>query len=415
MTQSSSRLRWLDALRGIAALTVCCYHFASTFVSNRTFDAITHYVDPGKYGVLLFFLVSGYVIPLSLERHGSLRRFWIGRLFRIYPAYLASLLVVAAAAAFGALPAHFADRNAAEVFIDHLIMMPELLGTPSALVVYWTLGYEMLFYLLVSALFVVGLHRMSRLWAVGFAMAALVVAGAGRHGFAPIGSRGRIALVALVALAVVGAVTGYLRETRRSVLIAVSLSVALVGLLFVHGNLWVDVEPRFPAEALSFMAVMFTGSMIYRAEHEGASRLRSGASFLIVLVALIATGLQADSGAARRLITLGLVAVSFAVVYLLRGRRQPRVAVFWVRSATRSIFCITSSYRVSDSPFPGFRPPRRGSTASPAPSIWPSPREPRGCRVALSRSRGRRSEDRSPPASPASVREVPVPNVWRCD
>ena len=47
-------------------------------------------IDLGKYGVLLFFLVSGYVIPMSLERHGSLRRFWIGRLFRIYPAYLAA-------------------------------------------------------------------------------------------------------------------------------------------------------------------------------------------------------------------------------------------------------------------------------------------------------------------------------------
>ena len=71
--------------------------------------AIMRHIDLGKYGVLLFFLVSGYVIPMSLERHGSLRRFWIGRLFRIYPAYLAAIALVGAlappAAAWPALAA----------------------------------------------------------------------------------------------------------------------------------------------------------------------------------------------------------------------------------------------------------------------------------------------------------------------
>jgi peptidoglycan/LPS O-acetylase OafA/YrhL len=38
--------------------------------------------DPGTYGVMVFFLVSGYIILASLERSGSVRRFWVSRLFR---------------------------------------------------------------------------------------------------------------------------------------------------------------------------------------------------------------------------------------------------------------------------------------------------------------------------------------------
>jgi len=85
------RLAWLDALRGYAALVVVVFHLSPTVLGSDRHLALYRHFDLGKYGVLLFFLVSGYVIPMSLERHGSLRRFWIGRLCRIYPAYLAAI------------------------------------------------------------------------------------------------------------------------------------------------------------------------------------------------------------------------------------------------------------------------------------------------------------------------------------
>ena len=53
-------------------------------------------LNTGLYGVLVFFLVSGYIIPASLERHGRVRTFWIGRVFRIYPLWssLCAVLLV---------------------------------------------------------------------------------------------------------------------------------------------------------------------------------------------------------------------------------------------------------------------------------------------------------------------------------
>ena len=58
---------------------------------------VYHWIDPGNYGVFVFFLISGYIVPASLERKGSVRTFWVSRLFRLYPLYL---LAVAFAVAF---------------------------------------------------------------------------------------------------------------------------------------------------------------------------------------------------------------------------------------------------------------------------------------------------------------------------
>jgi peptidoglycan/LPS O-acetylase OafA/YrhL len=77
------RLGWLDALRGIAALCVVFDHLTySVFQPVR--DSVYHWFDPGQYGVFVFFLVSGYIVPASLERRGSVRGFWVSRVFRLY-------------------------------------------------------------------------------------------------------------------------------------------------------------------------------------------------------------------------------------------------------------------------------------------------------------------------------------------
>ena len=42
--------------------------------------------------MFVFFLVSGYIVPASLERKGSVRGFWVSRVFRLYPLYLVALV-----------------------------------------------------------------------------------------------------------------------------------------------------------------------------------------------------------------------------------------------------------------------------------------------------------------------------------
>ncbi|MFC7107853.1 acyltransferase family protein [Nonomuraea rubra] len=91
---SAARLAWLDALRGIGALAVVAEHLLPWFLPALR----PYWFSLGVYGILVFFLVSGYIIPTSLERHGDVRAFWISRFFRLYPLYLAVIALVLALA-----------------------------------------------------------------------------------------------------------------------------------------------------------------------------------------------------------------------------------------------------------------------------------------------------------------------------
>ncbi|MBX6766364.1 MAG: acyltransferase, partial [Actinomadura rubrobrunea] len=65
-------------------MLVALHHGSYVFLPDLQ-SALAGRFDPGHYGVLVFFLVSGYIVPASLERHGSVRAFWISRFFRLYP------------------------------------------------------------------------------------------------------------------------------------------------------------------------------------------------------------------------------------------------------------------------------------------------------------------------------------------
>jgi len=68
------RLRRLDALRGIAVLAVVYEHFSSYLIPDLKL-ATGQWAHAGTFGVMLFFLVSGYIVPSSVERRGSVRNF----------------------------------------------------------------------------------------------------------------------------------------------------------------------------------------------------------------------------------------------------------------------------------------------------------------------------------------------------
>jgi peptidoglycan/LPS O-acetylase OafA/YrhL len=161
---SAGRLDFLDALRGVAVGLVLLQHVGEQLVpAVRTFTWSA--LQLGQLGVMIFFLCSGFIIPATLERRpdaprgDALRSFWISRMFRLYPLFWvslagASILVVAG------LYQPTAPLGAHD-WLANATMLPGLLGSPRALEVYWTLAYEMVFYLAVSSLFLIGWHRRS--------------------------------------------------------------------------------------------------------------------------------------------------------------------------------------------------------------------------------------------------------------
>ncbi|WP_433325121.1 acyltransferase family protein [Spirillospora sp. CA-294931] len=317
--QPATRLAWLDALRGIAALLVALHHASYLYLPSVQ-TGLTGRFDPGWYGVLVFFLVSGYIVPASLERHGSVRRFWIGRFFRIYPllAVACAIAVLPVVLGAGRLRAGLDEYDTATALAAHLTMLQDVLAVPNAMNVLWTLSYEMVFYLLVVALFVAGAHRRSAGVAAGLAATALLAGG-----LLPTAllsrALGADLVVALAAALLVAAIAAAVSD-RPALRAAGGLLGGLLALALVVVN-----GRMSPGEGLVILAVMFTGTAVYRAEHGQVSRPVTALAAVAVLAASVAAGAQ--DGLRAWLfwsVPMVLAAATFAVAWTLRARSVPR-------------------------------------------------------------------------------------------
>ncbi len=184
ITSRAQRLASLDGLRGLAALAVVVYH-AGLFVSPALRLIALKYLHLGHAGVIAFFLCSGFMIPLSLERQGSLWRFWVRRICRLYPLYWVS--IAGAFVCYGAglvtpetsyllfNPVAFLATQPMHTVLANMTMVQGFLGVPHLIGVYWTLTIELLFYVLVSILFVCHVSQRSVALTVGFLVAALLI------------------------------------------------------------------------------------------------------------------------------------------------------------------------------------------------------------------------------------------------
>lgn len=173
------RLEHLDGLRGIAALLVVYQHLveyggrmapADSWVAVHLAHLLT-YIDVGKAGVIAFFAISGFVVPMSFGTQALPRLgFVISRLCRLYPAYWVSLALAALL-----LPALGVASWAAPQLAANLTMVQLLLGHADVISVYWTLLIELGFY--ASCVLVFSLGRLhSPAWCAGMACVLLAMA-----------------------------------------------------------------------------------------------------------------------------------------------------------------------------------------------------------------------------------------------
>ncbi|MEX3099493.1 MULTISPECIES: acyltransferase [unclassified Streptomyces] len=315
---------WLDALRGIAALVVVFDHSSYSFMAEFRRELMPNF-NTSRYGIMVFFLVSGYIIPASLERRGSIRDFWIGRIFRIYPLCVAVAGAMLTSYMLGiAEIRNFDGENAAAVVIAHVTLFQELLGTPNLLLVLWTLSYEMAFYLLVVALFSVRLHQRSATYAVVLAAIAAisVAAGAALPVSALSGAVGVVPLIAIAALTMTAAI-GCASAHSPVLRVLGAILGGLLALVLVTFN---GTVPMW--EGLVILSVMFLGTAIYRAER-GQSTWRTAASAAAVVVACaVGSAYQYGGGSnfTRRgwIVAFLLAVATFGIGLAFRQRQVPR-------------------------------------------------------------------------------------------
>lgn len=177
-----ARVEWANSLRGIAAASVIVAHYFVNFYTMQdsiaglarhpalwTGDAhaplplrilAASPIEFGAFGVCLFFLLSGYVISISLTRY-TRTGFLVGRLMRVLPTYAVGFLVTCTVIWVVGDPAH--ELSFGSVLTG---MIPgasiALNRTAPGDGIVWTLIVELVFY----AVCLVAHRALGRRWLV---------------------------------------------------------------------------------------------------------------------------------------------------------------------------------------------------------------------------------------------------------
>ncbi len=157
--ESSNYVPIITFLRAIACLGVCAVHmhYATGFATGTSLGKL---ITNGQQGVAIFFVISGFVIPYSLWNSGyTIKNFFsyiIKRSIRIDPPYLAVIAI--SVIELYLLNVKFDILQ----FLFHLLYLIPITDKSWYQGIFWTLGIEFQFYLLVGLLF--GFIRSGNVW-----------------------------------------------------------------------------------------------------------------------------------------------------------------------------------------------------------------------------------------------------------
>ncbi|EPV8686693.1 acyltransferase family protein [Pseudomonas aeruginosa] len=163
------RYAHIDSLRGVAAILVLWMHSAGNFLmysqptfQNMAFD-LAQQLDFGRMGVVLFFAISGFVIPSSLrgDLFQSSKRFLVKRALRLYPLYWASIPI-------GVITWWYIWGKVIDVkaVLWNFTMIQGMFDYKSVMGLYWTLQVELIFYTCCIVLFWCGVLHSSSILAL---------------------------------------------------------------------------------------------------------------------------------------------------------------------------------------------------------------------------------------------------------
>ncbi|MDX2068010.1 MAG: acyltransferase [Haliscomenobacter sp.] len=165
--RQNANIASIELLRGLASAVVCLYHFTNgnnNFISEANWiKAIT---GKGWLGVEIFFVISGFIIPYSMARSRYRWRdfplFMLKRWARIDPPFWLSILFVLglnALATLWLIPPFSVSWT--RIFLHFGYLIPFFPHYEWLNGVYWTLGVEFQYYILVGLLYPVLFHKRS--------------------------------------------------------------------------------------------------------------------------------------------------------------------------------------------------------------------------------------------------------------
>jgi peptidoglycan/LPS O-acetylase OafA/YrhL len=153
--ETSKKVNSLILLRGIAVLSVCFCHFAQPLAKNNNLaEMFKMFHSYGKYGVNIFFVISGFIIPLSMDKaRYSIKyyfRFLYKRAIRLHPPYLIALALTLLVVAITNRVKHIAFPENLTSIIQSCFYLHIPINNP----VFWTLQVEAEYYIFIGGFFV---------------------------------------------------------------------------------------------------------------------------------------------------------------------------------------------------------------------------------------------------------------------
>jgi len=150
----------IDFLRGIAALMVVFFHYFGTSGNKSLISEVTGYAQ-GQHGVMIFFVISGFIIPFSLSSSSysllKAPKFIWRRILRLNPPYYVVLLITVL---FLSIIRYINQQdfdtqppiNISNIFL-HLTYLVPFTKYQWYNNIFWTLAIEFQFYILIALIY----------------------------------------------------------------------------------------------------------------------------------------------------------------------------------------------------------------------------------------------------------------------
>jgi peptidoglycan/LPS O-acetylase OafA/YrhL len=168
---SKQHISELDSIRAIAAISVVIYHYSYRYFDiyggGHSFDFLSYL----KHGVELFFIVSGFVIYMTLEKVKSPLDFIVSRFSRLYPVYWVCVCLTFLVISIFGLPGREVSFTNA---LMNLLMFHEYFKIPHVDGVYWTLTVELTFYFWIFIFYIFSVLEKFRLIMMALVITAFV-------------------------------------------------------------------------------------------------------------------------------------------------------------------------------------------------------------------------------------------------
>jgi|SRR6185312_2820410 len=161
----------LDLLRTVAVSAVLVDHLMSTLhihAGYTNMDVLDFFSSIGQAGVLAFFVHTSLVLMYSLERLHAVYpkvtwRFYVRRIFRIYPLAIFTVLL-----AFAFHVPSFTWRDSPQIttgiLVANLLLVQNVIYKVSVVAPLWSLPYEVQMYVVLPALYLLTRYKKSFLY-----------------------------------------------------------------------------------------------------------------------------------------------------------------------------------------------------------------------------------------------------------